>query len=155
MLKASVFVLAFLVSAVGQYYRGTWIEPNWPTPCVVVDPGPFPYIPCSGFMSVDWAWAIISLGMYLYVAGAMLLLADEERFCRWLKFSVCYLPCAVILDLVFWPTSGLMFLSGPVPRSAGVYPLSHFFLVATAYFVFWPWVVARNQENAKQSARKA
>ena len=59
----------------------------------------------------------IIVGEVLTIVGMIILFANADIFRRWLRFSVYYVPIAVLLTLWMYPT--LTPLGGVVPISQG------------------------------------
>jgi|SRR3989344_9517677 len=87
--------------------------------------------------AVNIGWPIIALGQMLAIVAVVLLLANADTFRRWLKFSVLYIPIAVLLALWIYP-----FRIPPgsvVPISQGVYPFGWLFVIISLGIVLVSW----------------
>lgn len=142
--KALVFVLAGVVYLAGQYFRGMWfVNTNLQSFCR-------PYLEngktyCNS-PYLNQGFALIALGQILALIAVILLFANAETFRKWLKFTVWYIPIAVILDYLIYPVSfGLPGISQPATYSQGVYPFGWLYVLISLGIVLWNLYTSRRQ----------
>lgn len=132
--KSLVFVSAGLVYLAGQYFRGAWFENFIINTCrESIDAfGTF----CNSSYSANLGWPLITLGKMLAVVWLILLLADERTFKKWARFSLWYIPAALVLSYLIYPIR--FFPGAPVlPVTYGVYPFGYLYIAATLGIVLW------------------
>lgn len=146
--KISVFAAAGVVYLVGQYFRGVWFNPAWPSACQEIHSGSMVY--CNSPYLDTLGWPLIDLGQMLAIVAIILLFANAATFRKWLKFSLFYIPIAVGLVYLIYPINiGLGFLSQPTPRSQGVYPFGSLFVIITLGIVGWGIYATRRMNAVK------
>ena len=140
--KILVFVLAGIVYLTGQYFRGVWFNPAWPLTCQEIHSGSIVY--CNSPYLDTLGWPLIDLGQMLALIAVILLAANARTFRKWLKFTVFYIPIAVVLDYLIYPLS---FAPGPIFQPAsysqGVYPFGWLYVIITFGIVLWHLLAAR------------
>lgn len=133
--KSSLFVLAGVSYVVGQYFRGVWFQHFSINTCrYAVDSwGTFcnsPYL--------SQGYAFILLGEYLAIIAIIMLFTNAVIFHRWLRFSLYYVPIAVVLTFWMYPTTTP--LGGVVPISQGVRLFGWLYIIITVAIIFVSWV---------------
>ena len=137
--KISVFVVAGVVYLAGQYFRGVWFNPSWPSPCQEIHSGSVVY--CNAPYLDTLGFPLIFLGQMLAIIAVILLFANADTFRKWLKFSLFYIPIVILLDLWIYP---LRFPPGPVASyEQGVYPFGWLYVLITVGIVLWNFFATR------------
>ena len=140
--KILVFVLAAVLYCAGFFFS---------------DPSKFGF--CSGLQAdsymcripgaINIGWPLIDLGQMLALIAVILLAANARTFRKWLKFTVFYIPIAVVLDYLIYPLS---FAPGPIFQPAsysqGVYPFGWLYVIITFGIVLWHLLAARRSAES-------
>ena len=84
---------------------------------------------------------LIALGQMLAIVWVILLLASAATYWKWLKFSLFYIPIAVVLALLIYPLGmpGTFPSSNAVPATYGVYPFGYLYILITLIIVILGW----------------
>ena len=143
--KASVFVVAGIVYLIGQYFRGAWfVDTNFQSFC-------HPYLEngkmyCNSPYIETLGWPLIDFGQMFVIVAVILLLMDAETFRKWFKFSIFYIPIAIILTLWMYPTQTL--LGAVVPISQGVHFFGDPYIWITFGIFLWGLYTSRRSKRA-------
>lgn len=129
-----VFLVAIFTYIAGQYFRGEWFL-NTPLDTVC-----HPYVENSKIychsLYLGTGISLIAAGTIFAIVGAILLFANERGMRKWLKFSLCFVPIAIIVDIYFVPSSPLGLLdAGPGDRVNTVWNLGYLYIFVTAAIV--------------------
>ncbi|HUX81075.1 MAG TPA: hypothetical protein VMV38_02015, partial [Candidatus Paceibacterota bacterium] len=73
----------------------------------------------------------------------ILLFANAATFHKWLKFSLFYIPIAIVLTLWMYPARTP--LGGVVPIAQGAYLFGSLFVIITLGIVLWNFFVHRSK----------
>ncbi len=143
MKRGSVFLIAGVVYLVGQYFRGVWFNPSWPSPCQEIHSGSVVY--CNAPYLDTLGFPLIFLGQMLAIVAIILLFASADTFRKWLKFSIFYIPIAIILANLIYP---FRLPPGPVVLiSSAVYPFGWLFVIITLGIVLWSLLTSRRKDT--------
>jgi hypothetical protein len=93
--------------------------------------------------AVDVERPLIALGQLLAITGITILFSNKDMFHRWLIFTAIYIPIAVALDFVLFPTPiGLGFMiTAILPRTTGIPLFGGLYTLLTICFVSVSWLV--------------
>ena len=102
--KFLVFATAAIVYLAGQYLRGYWWPmTTWPFHCYTVFSGTASY--CDRVYLGVWGWSLIAAAQMLVIIGIIMLFANRAGWRKWLKFSLFYVPIAVLIAAFAAPFS--------------------------------------------------
>ncbi len=139
--KSTVFVLAGISYAVGQYLRGEWFQHIFISTCRYSTDswGIFcnsPYL-AQGF-------ALITLGETLAIIGIILLFATARAFHKWLRFSYWYIPIPAMFIIFMTPFPLIPMAS--LSSSRAIYDFGVIWQYVTAGIVVWYLVIILRQK---------
>ena len=147
--KFLIFIAAAAIYLTGQYFRGVWLGHFLPGLCLYKESPAGAY--CNWPYFATLGLPLIAAGEIFAIVGVIMLFANKAGMRMWARFSIWYVPLAVIIAAYFVPSSPLGLLNGGAftgDRVNTVWLLGYF-------YILWAFaIVAGTRYSAWRASRQ-